>query len=140
MKPNNYIYVKCTKDSFYRAWLDLLTPYHKLTPRIREVAARVMMQYFIFREHIDDPEVLKDVMWTRKSRKDMMDSLHMTAEHFQIALTKLKNAGFLLNDEINPKYIPHKSPDGSPRLILEIMYDWSTPDEPIVNVKEQDGE
>ena len=46
MKPNNVLYVKCTRDSFYRAWLEILTPWHKLSSRERDVAARIISQYF----------------------------------------------------------------------------------------------
>lgn len=126
MKPNNVIYLKCTHDSFYRAWIEFLTPYHKLTARERDVAARILMQYFKLRESIGDPEVLRDILWSRKSRKDIMDSLKMTQAHFQMVLAKLKAAEFLIDGDINPRYIPHKTEE--PRFMLQVIYDWSTPE------------
>ena len=124
MKPNNTIVLKCTEDSFLRTWMEFLAPFHKLTSRERDVAARLLKQYFRLKENIDDPEVLKDVMWSRTSRKDMMTSLGMSPAHFQMVLAKLKKAGIIVNDDLNPKFIPHKGQD--PRHMLCIVFDWSS--------------
>ena len=128
MKPNNVIYLKCTDDSFYRMWMEFLTPFHKLTSRERDVAARIIAQYFRLKSSISDPEVLKDVMWSHNSRKDMRESLGMSQAHFNMTLRKLKDAGVLKDDDINPRYIPHISND--PRFLLNIVFDWSSPSSP----------
>ena len=85
---------------------------------------------------ITDPEVLKDILWSRKSRKDMMASLGMSQAHFQMVLAKLKESGVLQNGHINPRYIPHKTED--PRFLLQIVYDWSSQSNPIRNAEKQD--
>lgn len=132
MRPNNVIYLKCTEDSFYRMWVEFLTPFHKLTLRERDVAARIIAQYFRLKDSVQDPEVLKDLLWSRKSRKDMMESLGMSQAHFQIVLTRLKTAGVLEDGNINPRYLPHKVPEES-RFMLQIVYDWSSASNPIAN-------
>ena len=134
MKPNNLIYLKCTSDSFYRAWMEFLTPYHKLASRERDVAARILAQYFRLKDNVPDPDVLRDVLWSRKSRKDMADSLKMSPPHFQVVIGKLKKAEFLIGDDINPRYIPHKTEE--PRFMLQVVYDWSSPENPIRNASE----
>ena len=134
MKPNNVIYLKCTDDSFYRMWIEFLAPFHKLTAREMDVAARIIAQYFRLRESIPDPEVLRDVLWSTKSRKDMMTSLGMSQAHFQMKLAKLKSVGVLVDGAINPKYIPSKVP-GESRFMLQVVYDWSSPRNPISNVE-----
>lgn len=135
MKPNNLIYLKCTSDSFYRMWIELLTPFHKLTSREKDVAARIIMQYFKLKESVPDPEVLKEVLWSRKSRKDMMESLGMSQAHFQMVLAKLKSAGVLINGDLNKKFIPHKT-EGDPRFMLQVVYDWSSPTNPVRNAQQ----
>ena len=122
-RPNNVMRVKCTQDSFYRAWVEFLTPFHKLTKREREVMARIIYQYFRLKESVDDPELLKDVMWSHTSRKDMRESLKMTQAHFQMALAKLKTAGVLIDGDIEPRYLPHKT-EGS-KFILNVVFDWT---------------
>lgn len=125
MKPNNTIVLKCTEDSFLRTWMEFLAPFHRLTSRERDVAARLLKQYFRLKAEIDDPEVLRDVLWSRTSRKDMMTSLGMSSAHFQMVLAKLKKAGIIVNDDLNPKFIPHMS--DNPRHMLCIVFDWSSP-------------
>ena len=134
MKPNNVIYLKCSDISFYKMWIEMLEPFHKLTAREREVAARILVQYFKMKESIQDPEMLKEVLWSYTSRKDMRESLKMSQAHFQMILGKLRNAGVLIDGDINPKYIPHTSED--PRFMLSIVFDWSSQSNPIENGQE----
>ncbi len=131
MKPNNVIYLKCSGASFYRMWIEFLAPFHKLTAREREVAARIIAQYFKLKDSIPDPEMLKEVMWSHTSRKDMRESLKMSQAHFQMILAKLRTSGVLLDGDINPKYIPHMTED--PRFMLSVVFDWSSPTNPINN-------
>jgi len=133
MRPNDYINLKCTGESFFRLWFEFLTPFHKLTSRERDVAARIVIQWFRLRESISDPVVLKDVMWSQTSRRDMRESLGMSVAHFQMILGKLRTAGVLVDGGINPKYIPHLSDE--PRFMLAIVFDWSSKSNPI-NVQE----
>lgn len=134
MKPNNVIYQKCTDISFFRAWIEFLAPFHKLTSREREVAARIIAQYFKLKDSIPDPEMLKEVLWSHTSRKDMRESLDMSQAHFQMILAKLRTSGVLVDGDINPKYIPHIGDE--PRFMLAIVFDWSSPSNPIKNGQE----
>ena len=124
MKPNNVIYQKCTRVSFFRGWVEFLAPFHKLTSRERDVMARILVQYFKLKDNIPDPEVLKEVLWSQTSRKDMRESLGMSQAHFQMILAKLREAKVLVDGDLNPKYIPHVSDD--PRFMLSIVFDWSS--------------
>lgn len=136
MKPNNVFLVPCTEDSFYRAWVEFLTPYHKLTAREKDVAARILAQYFRFRDSVPDTEVLRDLLWSRKSRKDIMDSLRMSQAHFQMVLAKLKASGFIKDWDVNPRFIPHKL-QGDSRFMLQVVFDWSSERNPIRRGTEQ---
>jgi len=137
VKPNNVISLKCANETqFFRMWIEFLTPFHKLTARERDVAARILAQYFRLKESVSDPEVIRELLWSRTSRKDMMDSLKMSQAHFQIVLAKLKKSGFLVDDLVEPRFIPHVSDE--PRFCLQIVYDWSSSRRPIPNVPQQD--
>jgi len=129
MKPNKWVRVPCTKSSFYKKFLQLLTPYHGLTDREMDVAARILEQYYRLKDNITDPEVLKEVLWSQTSRKDIRESLSMSPAHFQMILASLKRAEFLINGEINKRFIPDKTEE--PRFVLQIVFDWSSPNNPI---------
>ena len=130
MKPNNVFFVPCTEISFYRAWIEFLTPYHKLTAREKDVAARLLVQYFKLAESIKDDAVLYELMWSKTSRKDLMASLKMSSANFQVVLAKLRTAGFLKDGLINPRFLPHKVGDDS-RFMLQVVFDWSSDKKPI---------
>lgn len=130
MKPNKTLFQKCPGSSFYRAWIEFLGPYHKLQNKTREVAARILLQYFKLKENIDDPYVLNEVLWSRTSRKDMCDSLGMTQNSFQMALAKLKKGKVLLEDNrINPVFIPPISQDMK-HFMLCIVFDMTEANSP----------
>lgn len=99
------------------------------------------MQYFRLKDRVagDDTndaerkELLKALLWSKKSKQDMMCSLGMTPEHFQMIIGKLKKAKFLTEDnDIWPRFIPNKMPDDK-RFMLQIVYDWSSQSAPIKN-------
>lgn len=130
MKPNNVIILKCTGSSFFRTWIEFLTPFHKLTARERDVAARIIEQYFKLKERVPDPVLLNEMLWTNNSRKDMRESLGMSQAHFQMILAKLRSSGLLIKDDnIEPRYLPHMGED--PRFSLNIIFDWSGSTNPI---------
>ena len=129
MKPNNVIYLKSSSNSFYRQWIEFLAPFHKLPARERDVAARILAQYFRLRDSIPDEEVLKEVLWSQNSRKDMRESLGMSQAHFQMILAKLRESEVLVDGSINPRYIPHLGEE--PRFMLSIVFDWSSPTNPV---------
>lgn len=136
MKPNNVFLVPCTENSFYRSWIEFLTPYHKLTAREKDVAARLLMQYFRFRDNVPDDDVLRELMWSKKSRTDIMASLGMSQAHLQMILAKLKTSGFLKDGSINPRFLPHKV-QGESRFMLQVVFDWSSEKNPIRHGEEK---
>jgi len=135
MKPNNFIPVKsASRSAFFRTWVEVLTPWHKLAPRERDVFARILEQYYILRKKVDDPELIAEFLWTNASRKDMRESLGVSRPHFQLMLTALRRQGVLEGDKINPRYLPHLSED--PNLGLYIFFDWSTKNNPVSENKQ----
>lgn len=136
MQPNNTFFIETTAEGFYRAWMDFTAPYHRLTSREKEVAARILSYYFKLKASIQDPEVLRDLLWSRKTRKDMMESLNMTPAHFQMVLKKLRQAQFIVDGDINIRFIPHKTDDS--RFMLAVYFNWSDAKHPI-HGKEQAG-
>lgn len=129
MQPNKIITVKVTDGSFLRTWMELLAPWHKLSSRERDVAARILAQYFFLKSKIDDPELVRDMLLSQTSKQDIRESLGMSHQHFHMVLRALRESGFLQNDEINPRYIPYMTDE--PRFMLAILFDWSTPNNPI---------
>lgn len=138
MKPNHYLNQKVpSQDMFFRAWVEFLTPFHHLTAREKEVMARIIAQYFKLKESIQDKELLRDVLWSQSSCKDMRESLNMSPAFFRMTLAKLRSAGVIRDGDLYYKYLPNLGED--PRFCLQIVFDWSTPENRI-HADKQNGQ
>ena len=130
MAVNNFFQVKCpNKAKFFRMWVELLSPWHNLTSREKDVFARIIEQYFILKNKVEDEDLLTEFLWTNSSRKDMRESLGISQPHFQMILAELRKAGVLNGEKINARYLPHLSDE--PRLGLFVTFDWSSVNNPI---------
>lgn len=122
-RPNNVILLRCGKESFFRMWMEFLTPFHHLTSREKDVAARILSQIERLSEGCGgDGSVVSELLWTQASRNDIRDSLGMSRPHFQIVLGSLRHKGFLNGSEVNPRFIPHLSEGGGP-FMLNVIFD-----------------
>ena len=127
---NNVIVLKCTPDSFYRMWLEMLTPFHNLANREKDVAARILLQWSKLCDSVEDPTVREEIMWSKKSKLDIRNSLGMSSPFFQSVLRKLRANGVLVDgDRINPRYIPHLKKDDN-GFVLAVMFDFSSTTNP----------
>lgn len=128
-RPNKVILLKCSDESFFRMWMEFLSPFHKLADKEKDVAARILSQYFKLKDQCSDMAVLKQLLLSTTSRSDMRNSLGMSVAHFQMCLGKLRSSGVIVDNFINPKFIPNIDSDRS-TFELRIVFDWTTKENP----------
>lgn len=124
-RPNNVILLRCGGESFYRMWMEFLTPFHRMAGREKDVAARLLSQWDRLKAGCGGDEgVALQLLWTNASRADMRATLGMSPSHFTLVLTKLRRAGFIdaRSGRINPRFMPHVEP-GEGRFELRIVFD-----------------
>lgn len=126
-RPLKIARVKCTRDSFFKVWVVFMRPYHRLAPREGDVFATIIAQYFKLKAVCESPSILRALLWSSTSRTDMRKALGMSQPHFQLILKKLRDCGALIGQDINPRYLPHISPDSN-SFELRVIFDYSTPD------------
>ena len=124
-RPNNMAIVPCNRESLCRLFVEFLTPYHHLTSRESDVFAVIIEQYFRLRSQCESPSMVRTLLWSSASRADLRRMLGMSQPHFQMVITKLREKGVLKGEDINPKFLPHISPD-SRSLELRVIFDYST--------------
>ena len=125
-RPINIAEIKCTQESLCRVWVEFLTPYHHLTKRQRDVFAVIMSQYFRIMFQCGSKNMVRTLLWSSQSRADMRRMLGMSQPHFQMVLAKLRECGVLRGDDINPRYLPHITPD-SRSIEMRVIFDYSNP-------------
>lgn len=97
--------------SLYRAWLEYLTPMHRMNNSAKNFAAYLLQERERLSKSISDDKLLYSVMMSRDSKKRIMEECGLSHSYFDILMKKFKKAGFIKDGGINPIYIPKKIPE-----------------------------
>ena len=118
-KPDSVILMPCNDlTSFYKKWFELLRPFHHLTDREIDVAAAFVRQRYELSKKISDPDLLDQVLWSEQSRKEIRESCNMTQAHFQMVVSSLRKCRMIIDNRINPRYIPNLTGDDNDFSLL----------------------
>lgn len=93
-------------DDFFRYWLLFIQPLHSLTPKIIDVAACLLKNHYLLSKVIIDEAVLNKYLMSTDMKEKILKELDIPVTNYNVALNKLKKAGFLVNGQINAKFIP----------------------------------
>lgn len=95
------------RRNFFRIWLELMKPMHKLTSKEIEVLAAFLQKRLELSKSIVDSNVLDQILLGTEIRKQVREELGLTPTHFHVIVTKLKKAGIIVNNRINKRFIPN---------------------------------
>lgn len=88
-------------------WLTFLTPLHKLTPSIVNLAAEILKHRFKLSQVIKDEDILDNYLLTNEEiRNAIIEKCKLSTSNYHVSIGKLKKAGFFINGKVNPKFIP----------------------------------
>lgn len=107
-------------ESFFECWFIFLSPLHKLTNRELEVAAEFLKKrYKLSKSIINNNDLLESTLMNEDTKREIREACNLSTTHFQVIMGKLRKAGIIVNNRINPKYIPNiKEDKGSMQLII----------------------
>ncbi len=103
----NIVRVVSSKSKFFRYWFEFLAPFHKLPPRERDVIASFLKHRFELSKVIRDEELLDEVLFSTEVKRKVREDCGITAQHFQVIMSKLKKENLIEDNKINKKYIPN---------------------------------
>lgn len=98
-------------DDFFKYWLLFIQPLHSLTPKIIDVAACLLKNRYLLSKSIIDDNILNKFLMGTEMKEKMLSELKIPVTSYNVALNKLKKAGFLVDGKIEPKFIPVIKPD-----------------------------
>lgn len=98
-------------DDFFKYWLLFIQPLHSLTPKIIDVAACLLKNRYLLSKSIIDDNILNKFLMGSEMREKMVKELNIPSTNYNVALNKLKKAGFLVDGKIEQKFIPIIKPD-----------------------------
>lgn len=112
-----------TKEGFYRYWFRFLFPFHKLTEREMEIAACFLKHRDILSKVISDPDILDSVLMSEETKAKIREECDITIPHFQVVIGKLKKAKVIIDNKLNPRFVP-KIKEGNDNFKLLLLFDF----------------
>lgn len=117
---DNVVRIPCkVDDKFFRYWFEFLRPFHHLTDREMEVITCFVKHRYELSKVISDNEILDKVLMSEDTRGKIREECEMTLSHFQLILSRLRKSKIIIDNRINPRYIPNLvEENGSFKLML----------------------
>lgn len=117
---NNIIRIPTSlSTSFFRYWLEFLKPFHNLTDREMQVASSLLKKRYELSKVIQDEVILDKVVLGEDTKKSVRQECNITLPHYQVILGKLRKSKVIIDDRINPRFVPNVTDEnGSFRLLL----------------------
>lgn len=123
-RVNNIIRIPASlQNTFFRYWLKFLAPFHSLTEREMDVAAAFLKQRFELGKVITDDDVLDKIVMSEEIKRTVRESCNITTPHFQVIMGKLRKAKIIVDNRINPKFIPKGINEGDKAFQLLLYFD-----------------
>lgn len=117
--PNNIVRIPTNLDNFFRYWFMFLTPFHNLTDREIDVITCLVKHRYQLSKVIKDNDILDRVTMSEDTKKEVREECNITLAHFQVIMGKLRKNKVIIENKINPRFIPNiKEGDDSFQLLL----------------------
>lgn len=111
-QANNVIRIPTSIDTtFFRYWIEFLRPFHQLTDRETDVAAEFLKQRYKLSKVISDSDILDRVVMSDETKKKVREECKISLPHFQVIMGKLRKCNIILDEKLNPRFIPNITED-----------------------------
>ena len=117
---DSIVRIPCKVDGkFFRYWFEFLKPFHHLTEREMDVITSFVKQRYELSKVITDSDILDKVTMSEDTKRKVREECGITPPHFQIVMSKLRKSKVIIDNKINPRYIPNvKEENGSFKMML----------------------
>lgn len=106
-RVNNVIRIPTSlQGRFFRIWIEFLTPLHLLTNREKDVLAAFVKARFELSRSISDETLLDKVVMSEDIKSKIKEECHVSDAFFQVILGKLRKTRIIVDNKIEPKFIP----------------------------------
>nr|DAG99810.1 MAG TPA: hypothetical protein [Crassvirales sp.] len=108
MKPTNILKIKSSDyDELFLNWFLILKPLHNLSNKECILASKLYKYRDELKEIILDKEILDTTILSDTYRKKIIEEMEITMIHLQVLLTSLRKKNVIIDNRLNPKFIPH---------------------------------
>lgn len=121
---NNVICIPTSlSGKFFRYWFEFLEPFHHLTDREIDVATAFVKERYNLSKVIQDEGILDKVTMSEDTKKKVREECNITLAHFQVIMGKLRRSKVIVDNKLNPRFIPSLEED-SGNFKLLILFDF----------------
>lgn len=108
MRPTNILKIKSSDyDELFLNWFLILKPLHNLSNKECILASKLYKYRDELKEVILDKEILDTTILSDTYRKKIIEEMDITMIHLQVLLTSLRKKNVIIDNRLNPKFIPH---------------------------------
>lgn len=108
---------------FFYYWIVFLKPFHRLTERESEVIVALLYERYELSKVIKDSSILDKVLMSEDTKRKVREECDITLPHFQIVMSKLRKNKVIIDNKINPRYIP-KVEEGLESFKMMLLFDF----------------
>ena len=118
-KVNNALRLPTSLDgNFFKLWIEVLRPLHKLTNREIDVIASFIKHRYTLSKAISDAAILDRITLSKDTQKEVIKDCGITLQYLQTTMSKFRKNGVIVNGRINPKFIPNINDKGMITLLV----------------------
>ncbi|MCF0114096.1 MAG: hypothetical protein HUJ56_02000 [Erysipelotrichaceae bacterium] len=119
-KASNVVRITTSlQGKFFRYWFEFFTPFHKLTSREIDVIACFVKHRYELSKVIKDEELLDKFTMGEETKRKVREECNISLPFFQVIMSKLRKNKVIVNNKINPKFIPDiNEEEGAASLLL----------------------
>lgn len=103
---NGKFKIPCNKKNFYKRWLLITKPFHKLKPRQISVLTELLYYYDMLKDDYKDKDLLWKMIFDYETKLKIRNDLNIEDHIMQNSLTILRKSGVIKNNRIIDKFIP----------------------------------
>lgn len=112
MKANNIVRIPTSLDGkFFRFWFEFLKPFHNLTDREMDVVTLFAKHRYELSKKISDNDLLDRVLMGEDIKRKIREESGVSLQYFQVIMSNLKKNKVIINNRLNPKFIPNITED-----------------------------
>lgn len=112
------------KGKFFKQWFKFLLPYHGLTDREMDIAAAFLLKRYELSKVISDSNILESVLMNEDTKRSIREECDVKHQHFQVIMSKLRKANIIVDNKINPRFIPNIK-EGKESFNLMLMFTFN---------------
>lgn len=122
-KANNIYRIPCsTMEEFYKNWIDILTPIHKLTSKNKQILlAFLMLRYELAQSINNDEALLDEVLMNEDSKAKIKKRCNLKGNYLQVAMFTLAQQNVFIKTLSNDTRKKYKYRI-NPRILPDIQY------------------